>query len=292
MILLPKRNLLAGTLVVVGVGSYLLVQSAMSPALPPLVMAPPQLLSALDDWRAPLLNDWNAAQVTPLSQQDDIRLALVYLSRAASISEHMEDSPAKREALARCVADFLIAWSSPDADQYLNSINPDRIPVPHAADGQGVLGAFPVVTGRTLPLDMPSADVLQVFWRSRPDLLSRPTAIALTPPNAIIDFHQYNPDEGPRNCWRYRQWDEPTSDRWIGPVAAACVRLTQPAISMDEVRAVNGPWVDAAFVGLLVQLPDGSRFPMAIRCYWVPQTARWNISSISLITAHPAHWAY
>lgn len=292
MNLIPKRNIVAGTLVLAGVSSYLIVQGAMNPTLPPLVMAPPQLLSALDEWRAPFVADWNNAAVIPLSQESEIRTAFAGLANAAPISQYMEITPTKREALTQCVTDFLIAWASPSADQYLQLISAERSPVQHAADGQGVLGAFPVVTGRPLPLDMTSADVLQVFWRSRPDLLPRPTALALTAPNAIIDFHQYNPDEGPRNCWRYRQWDEPTSDRWIGPVAAACVRLTQPITSMDEVRAVNGPWVDAAFVGVLVQLPDGSRFPMAIRCYWSPQSARWHISSISLVTADPAHWAY
>ncbi len=289
---IQRKNVVAFVLLVGAVGSYVLWRFTISASTPPLEPLPAEVVQSFKNWSTRLEPDWNTSKMTTLEDFGGLWRAIAALVDGVSPPAEMALPSSKKEAIIECLATFFYSWSSSDAETYLRRMESYRMPIEHAADGVAVLGAYRELTGNTLPLHLPTKEVLQRLWAGRTDVPGRPIAISLSPPNATIDFHLYNPDGDPRNSTRLSNMSAETSNRWFGPLATSLPCLTTPKTTMADVRREYGPWLERVFVGVVVQASTGERFPLQIRCFWSPSDGKWQLVSVGAVTLEYVAWPY
>lgn len=155
-----------------------------------------------------------------------------------------------------------------------------------------MLGAYRELTGRTIPLHAPTSEILQQLWNGRPDVPGRPVGISLTAPDAVLDFRLHNADASARTRIKQSSMDEETESRWIGPLVSNLPCLTEAKSTLAQVREKHGPWVEQAFLGVVVQAATGERFPLQVVTYWSPDTGQWNIRVLAAATLEYVAWPY
>jgi hypothetical protein len=232
--------------------------------------------------------------MTPLSDGARIREQLTLLAKEAVGPPGFEITEEKRAALVDAATVFFEAWSSPTAADYLRKIAPYRVPLTYPADGQAVLSCYQPLTGRSLPLDLTAEEVLDQFWRGRPDCPARPTMASFGMGEAIIDFTLRNNDRGPREITRWgRLSDDSISEKWIGPISGGGPCVSAPSVGYEEVRREHGPEIESAFIGCIAQCTDGHRCVMQLYWYWSPGSRQWHLRTVGFVTTHETFlWAF
>jgi hypothetical protein len=252
-------------------------------------------LGAFEEWRGPLRSEWDSYILTPFSESGSIRQQLTVLVEDAVVAPGLEVTPEKRSSLVGALTAFFDAWSSPSPEEYLRKIAPWRRPMAYPRDGGGgVMGAYKLVTGKTMPMGLSAESALSVFWKGRPDCPGRPSAGSFGIDQALIDFGLENTDLGPRNSRKWGHTGHPELEgKWIGPSSTAVPSLTEPLESYATVRAAHGPVVEIGWMALVVQPQGAKRCLMHIKHHWSPGRKKWYLTGIVFVENEDfITWAY
>lgn len=217
------------------------------------------------------------------------------------VGDRLPEGPVIDEGLlTRDVARFLGSLGVESSDAYLRSVTQWRAlrDPGELADERFIQALYHELTGRTFGPDMDTRTLLKVFWKSHPDAVARPSAVARM---ALLEVRQSLSDsQSPR-----KHADDPyyaatwprftiyTADdylnNWQSPISRACPAITHPRTSYEHV--VKKYDVTAVCrVSCIIRSTDGLTGLLHAYLYFSPDEGVWHLENAWNEMGHETYW--
>lgn len=234
-------------------------------------------------WEKARLPAWKALSYVELSEaarvEDRVRAAVSGSGLLARLSGE------QRGAFTTALVQVLSSLGAPDADTYLDRIQPLRKLRPTPGTDQHLRASFRLMSGSSFDDSSTAARLLREFWGGADAITPRCTWASIGGAGGVVFSLSEWAGHGDER-WEH---DATWSEQWANEASTSFVRVTLPPISTEELIARDGRVLRVS-VNLVVRNEEAHYVPVYLGFAWDPKAGHWTFQDAFMQTDERLYW--